>query len=132
MKVRGYFISKVPALVGILKWAEKHDQEKVETESFNSAVSHFMDRPRQEVLNTQIWGFLGACLPPGTALTLHNRAEDLNGLDAWRSIVRVIGDGLALRLENLRDEVRMIHTKRIKDLESVPTGVAEFEKLVSE
>jgi len=132
MKVRGYFISKVPALVGILKWAEKHDQDKVEADSFDSVVSHFMDRPRQDVLNTQIWGFLGACLPPGTALTLYNRAEDLNGLDAWRTIVRVIDNGLALRLEDLRDEVRMIHTKRIKDLESVPTGVAEFERLLNE
>ena len=55
MKVRGYFISKVPALVGILKWAEKHDQDKVEADSFDSVVSHFMGKPRQDVLNTQIW-----------------------------------------------------------------------------
>ena len=53
----------------------------------------------------------GACLPPGAALTLHNRAEGLDGLDAWRNAVRVIDTGLALRLGDLRDEVRMVHTK---------------------
>ena len=70
-----------------------------------------MDRERQDVLVTQIWGFMGACLPPGTALTLYNRAEDVNGLDAWRTIVRTIDNGLQLRLEDLRDEVRMTHAK---------------------
>jgi len=75
-----------------------------------------MERGRQDVLNTQIWGFMGSCLPPGTALTPYNRAEDLNGLDAWRIIVRTIDNGLQLRLGDLRDEVRMVHTTRINDL----------------
>ena len=81
--VRGYIISKVPALVGILKWAEKHDQHEVEADSFDLAVAHFMDRPRQDILKTQMWFRIVACLPPGTALTLYNRAEDFN---AWMPV----------------------------------------------
>ncbi len=79
-----------------------------------------------------MWGLSGACLPEGKAVKRYNRAEELNGLDAWRTIVRVIDNGLQQRLEDLRDEVRVIHTKRIKDLETVAIGVADFEKLLSE
>ena len=45
------------------------------------------------------------------------------GLDAWRRIVRMIDKGLPLRLEELRGEVRLLHTKPIKDLESVAAGI---------
>ena len=43
MKVRGYFISKVPALVSILKWAEMHDQGKVTDEALRAATEGFLD-----------------------------------------------------------------------------------------
>ena len=36
MKVRGYFIAKAPALVGILKRAEMHGHDKIKTGSFDA------------------------------------------------------------------------------------------------
>ena len=40
--------------------------------------------------------------------------------------------GLPNRLEDLRNEMRMIHTHPIKSLEAVPTGIAEFEEKIRE
>ncbi len=40
--------------------------------------------------------------------------------------------GLPRRLEDLRDEMRTIHTRPIKSLESVPTGIAEFDGRIRE
>jgi hypothetical protein len=58
--------------VGTLEWGGKHDQHTLEADSSDAVVSHFMDRPRRDVLNTQVWGFIGACLLPGAALELYN------------------------------------------------------------
>ena len=41
--------------------------------------------------------------------------------------MRIIDSGLPLRLEELRGEVRMLHTRLMKDLEQVNAGIAEFE-----
>ena len=57
-------------------------------------------------------------------------ANAFNGLDGRRLVVRMIDHGLPLRLGDHRDEVRMIHTKSINDLESVHTGIAEFEEKI--
>ena len=55
-------------------------------------------------------------------------ADPLCCLDAWRRVVRTIDNGAHLHLESLRGIVRVIHLKPIKDLESVETGIAEFEE----
>ena len=54
------------------------------------------------------------------------------GLDAWRRMVRMIDRSLPLKLEQLRDQVRMIHTKPIKDLGGVAAGIAESETTLEE
>ena len=123
--------SKVPALLEILKWAEKHDKAEVTEEALDGVVGHFLERPKQEVLNAAIWGFLSSCLS-GSAETIFKSAEDLNGLDAWRRVVRIIDSGLLLRLEELRGEVRMLHTRPMKDLDQVNAGSAEFEAKLKE
>ena len=46
--------------------------------------------------------------------------------------MRIIDSGLPLRLEELRGEVRMVHTRPMKDLESVAAGIAEFEAKIKE
>ena len=130
-RVQSYFWSKVPALLDILKWAEKHDKTVVTDEAFNAVVSHFMDEYKQQAVSAAIWGFLSACLS-GSAETIFRSAEDLNGIDAWRRVVRIIDSGLPLRLEELRGEVRMLHTRPMKDLEQVAAGVAEFEAKIKE
>ena len=56
----------------------------------------------------------------------------LNGLDAWRIIIRMIDSGMDHQLERLREEVRAINKKPIKDLEHVATGIAEYEAKVLE
>ena len=130
-KVQSYMWSKVPALLEILKWAEKHDKAEVTEEALDGVVGHFLERPKQEVLNAAIWGFLSSCLS-GSAETIFKSAEDLNGLDAWRRVVRIIDSGLLLRLEELRGEVRMLHTRPMKDLDQVNAGIAEFEAKLKE
>ncbi len=96
-KVERYFMSKVPALKQILKWAEKHDQTTVTEEMLATAVhGHRMDETQQQMLNASIWGFLSGCVT-STAETMFKRAPQLNGLDAWRRIVRIIDNGFALR-----------------------------------
>ena len=46
--------------------------------------------------------------------------------------MRIIDSGLPLRLEELRGEVRMLHTRPMKDLEQVAAGIAEFEAKIKE
>jgi len=130
-KLIRYFTTKVPALGDILKWAEKHDKEVVSEDAFDTVVGHFIDRPKQDAINAAIWGFLAGPLS-GTADTYFRKADDCNGLDAWRRVVRVIDNGLPQALEELRDVVRDIHRKPTKDLEGVPEGVAKFEQTLKE
>ena len=56
----------------------------------------------------------------------------LNGLDAWRRVIRIIEDTLPMKFEQLRRAVQMIHVKPIKDLESIPDGIAQFETTLEE
>ncbi len=130
-RVERYFISKVPALREILRWAELHDKAVITEESFSKVVDHEMNETKQQLLNAAVWGFLSQCLA-GTAETMFKQAEMLNGLDGWRRVVRVIDNGLPLQLEQLRGEVRLLHTRPIKDLDSVATGIAEFEAKLKE
>ena len=130
-RVERYFISKVPALREILRWAERHDKMTVTEEAFQRVVEPAMDETKQQLLNAALWGFLSQCLT-GTADTMFKQAEMCNGLDGWRRIVRLIDNGLPLQLEQLRGEVRMLHTRPIKDLESIQTGIAEFEAKLKE
>ena len=46
--------------------------------------------------------------------------------------MRFIDHGRSIRLETLRNEVRMIHTKSIRNLEGVTIGMAEFENKITE
>jgi len=63
---------------------------------------------------------------------MFRRAEWLNGIDAWRRVVRQIDHGRAIRLETLRREVKELHTKPIRSLEAVEEGVASFENTMQE
>jgi len=124
--VSTYFIGKCPALIEILKWVEGHNLAKVTKEHFASVTNHFMSSAQQAALCTQMWSYLARCLS-GAALTMFKEADKTNGLDAWRRVVRVIDSGSVHHLEDLREICRTIHLKPIKDVESLATGIVEYE-----
>ena len=43
--------------------------------------------------------------------------------------MRQIDHGRNIRLETKRNEVRLLHTKSIKDLDGIEAGIAQFEKV---
>ena len=57
---------------------------------------------------------------------------EMNGIDAWRRIVRHIDHGRDLRLKDLRHEMKLIHLRPIKTLPEVEQGVAAFENSIHE
>ena len=83
------------------------------------------------MVNAGIWGFLSGGLS-GAAAEMFNRADPLEGLDAWRRVTRYITNGRGIRRETLRQAVKNIHFKQMKTLEQVEVGVAEFENLMEE
>ena len=63
---------------------------------------------------------------------MFRRAECLNGIDAWRRLVRQVDHGRGIRLEILRREVQELHATPIKSLEAIEEGVAAFENTTTE
>ena len=63
---------------------------------------------------------------------MFRRAECLNGIDAWRRLVRQVDHGRGIRLEMLRREVEELQRRPIKSLEAIEEGVAVFENTVTE
>ena len=124
--VERYFITKAPCLRELLEWAEGEDNEPISEAKMIEAASLRLSEEQAMSVNSQIWGFLSGCLH-GTAETMFKRAEWLNGIDAWRRIVRQIDHGRSIRLEMLRREVMELHTRPMKSLEAVEEGVATFE-----
>ena len=137
-KVQRYMISKIPALSTIFTWAEREDQ-KIDMKRLAVAIgdgltvtdNHGFETDYTQQLDSAIWGFLSNCIS-GEADTMFKQAETCAGIDAWRRIVRLIDHGRTARLEQLRNEVRMIRTHPIKKLEHVTVGIAEFENKINE
>ena len=130
-KVERYIITKAPCLREVLEWAESEDNEEIDESKFTRAVATRLTEEQALSVSSQIWGFLSGCLT-GAAEVMFRRAEWLNGIDAWRRVVRQIDHGRAIRLETLRREVKEIHTKPIRSLEAVEEGVASFENTMQE
>ncbi len=125
-KLERYFISKAPILREILDFAECEDMDVVTIERFRLAAGHRLSEEQILSVNAAIWGFLSGCLT-GSAESLFERADMLNGLDAWRRVVRHIDHGREIHLETLRREMKTIHTRVIKDVFGVEEGIANFE-----
>ena len=53
-----HFIGRIPAMIEILKWSERHDQRKVTDESFDLATMEFLDDRQRGELQSQLWSFL--------------------------------------------------------------------------
>ena len=130
-KVERYFITKIPVALELLKWAEAHNLERVTEARFAEAAHPYLTEEQCQTFNREIWGFLSGCLS-GQAEVHFKRAGMLNGLDAWRRVVRIIEDTVPMKFEQLRRAVQMIHLKSIKSLEDIPNGIAEFETTLEE
>ena len=135
-KVERYLIGKAPVLKELLEWVEKDEHAAtngvITFERLSAAVPRSkMTEDQLLTLDAAIWGFLSGALS-GTAETIFKRAEMLRGFDAWRRIVRFLDHGSEIRLEQLRREVKTMHLKPIKDIESVEEGVADFENTLDE
>ena len=126
-RVRGFFISKSPILHRLLPWAEAQDQRTITTEMISTVIAGRASREDIEMLNISVWGFLRTCVT-GTAETVHGSGEAMNGLEAWRRLIRHIDWGASIHLEELRTAVRHITLKPIRKLEEVAVGVLEFER----
>ena len=126
-KLENYFIAKCPALMEILSWAEKFEGESIDSALLSRATQGTdMDNARMENANASIWGFLGNCVS-AEAHTIFLTSPKLQGIDVWRKIIRFIDHGKDIKLESMRDEMKIFHTKKIKNLEQVPIGIAKYE-----
>ncbi len=130
-KTERYFISRAPILKDILDWAEECDLDIFTVEKLQQAVGIHLTEEQVLNLNAAIWGFLSGAVS-GTAEIIFKRAETLNGIDAWRRLAHYVEHGKEIRLENLRREVKMLHTKPIASLDKVEEGVAEWENTMNE
>ena len=108
-------------------WAETYEGDKIDSALLTQATAGTaMDVSRMENANASIWGFLGICVS-AEAHTIFLTSAKLQGIDVWRKIIRFIDHGKDIKFESMRDEMKMLHTKKIKNLEQVAIGIAEYE-----
>ena len=130
-KLERHIISRAPLLKDVLEWAEECDMETISQEKFMEAVRGSLTEEQVMNINAALWSFMSTALT-GTAETIFKGAESLNGLDSWRRVTRYVNHGRSIHLERLRQEVKAIHLRPIKDLEHVEEGVAQFENLIKD
>ena len=129
-RLERYFISKIPALKVLLDWAERCENP-ITKSTLKQAIGDAMTDEQMDTMEAAVWGFIANCVS-GEALTMFKRAEMLEGMDAWRRLVRFIDHGRGIRLEALRTEIRQITLRPIKSIEHITVGVAEFENKFNE
>ncbi len=131
MKVRGYLVSKCPALLGILKWVEECDQNEITEAMWTARALNggFMTELSVTRLSGAIWGFLNTCLK-SEAHTIFESADMLNGLEGWRLVIQDIQRGRAIRMQTLRKLVK--HPPVITKLEDVAAGMLRYQNLLKE
>ena len=136
IKVEGYWIGKLPALLEVIEWASKQDAKPItkvalETER-QEAVSAGRWKPTltDDILdrvNGIIWGFLNLCLK-GEAHRMFLMADRLNGLEGWRRVTGSIYRGRENHQSQLRDKLRV--PQKVHKLEDVEMGIINFETLI--
>ena len=101
-KVGNHIISRVPALHALFQWPEREETE-ITKEKLIEAVSDGLSSVDQDcnytcylaTLNITIWGFLSAFVSGEADTTF--QAQRLQGVDAWRRLVRLIDHGRNFR-----------------------------------
>ena len=120
----------------IMRWAETaalvdYTVDHIDEDLLKRACGAKINQEQLETLNAAIWGYLSECVA-GEAETIFKSANTLNGIDAWRRLVRYIDHGRGIRLESLRTEMRSLHTRPIKSLEGVTIGITEYDNKMKE
>ncbi len=133
VRVKGYWVSKCPALLDVLDWAEKRDSRSISPDDIlDAARTEGWTRWRAQDLqriNEILWGFLNMCLK-GEAHRHFELAKWLNGLEAWRIIVQTIHRGRNNRHAALRKLIR--NPQQIVKLEDVEQGITTFDNNLRE
>ena len=130
-KTERYFISCAQVLKDLLAWAEECDLDTISVDKLKQAIGNKLTEEQVLNVNAAIWGFLSGAVS-GTAETIFKRSETLNGIDAWRRLAHYVEHGKEVRLETLRREVKMLHTRPIPGLDKVEEGIAEWENVMNE
>ena len=125
IKLDNYFMGEAAVMRDILTWAEV-ETDTITEDTFALAVSSKLDVDTAMAVNSALWGFLAGCIQ-GAGCTIFKRSDHLNGIDAWRRMVRQIDKGLPTQYETRRREVKAIVNKPIRSLEQVEEGIAAFE-----
>ncbi len=130
-KVRGYWISKCPHVLPMLKYVEDLDTEEITPEHLKAEARSYMWMKEDDVqrLNEILWGFLNTCLS-GKARTCFEGADMCNGFDAWRRVVQQIHQGANVRLGTLRRLVKS--PPQIAKLEDIDAGIVRFEGIMKD
>ncbi len=126
VRTRGYWISKCPALLKAIDWAERRDDQAITMqdivdESVNGQWHEGLD---VEKVGEVLGGFLNMSLK-GEAHRTFELAPLLNGLEAWRIVVQGIHRGRDNRHAALRKMVRSLPA--IHRLEDVDQGITSFD-----
>ena len=122
--VERYFVSGTPVAMELLNWLRNNNMETASAAKFAELAAPYLTMGQCQAFSREVWGFLSGCVYR-RAETHFKRITVLNGLDAWRRIVRIIKETVGIRWGELRWQVQMVHTKPIKDLECIPVGIAE-------
>ena len=131
LQTRGYWIQKIPFLMAVLDWVEKHENVNVTQASLQQAAVrlHWPDHVDYQKINGIIWGFLNMCLK-GEAKSRFRQAPTLNGLEGWRLVVGEIRRGRDVHLSKLRNIIRS--PKHITKMDDVNNGITCFENAIAE
>ena len=117
----------VPAVREILRWIERIPEDFLLSPALlNAAVGNTSSAHQQLNLNSAICSFLAIAVS-GEANIIFRGAEEMNGFDAWRRIVRYIEHGRPIRLQNLTNDMKAAHQRPINDMGKVVIGIAEFD-----
>ena len=131
LQIRGYWIARIPFLMAVLDWVEKHENVNVTQASLQQAAVRLRwpDHVDYQKVNGIIWGFLNMCLK-GEAKSRFRQAPTLNGLEGWRLIVGEIRRGKDVHLSKLRNIIRS--PKPITKIDDVNHGITCFENAIAE
>ncbi len=130
-KVRGYWVSKCPALLPILDRAEDMDEKEITLKMLKRETNscRWMTEIDISRVGEVIWGFLNLCLQD-RAHTCFEGADTLNGFDGWRLVVQHVHQGQQLHKAVLRRLVK--NPPNIGKLEDVAMGITRFENIMKD
>ena len=128
IQTHGYLVSRCPALMAILDWAQKSEQPVTQQSLDQQALIRGWPTNLDYCkLNGAVWGFLVLCLKD-KAKARFGQARMLNGLEAWRLVVIDIHRGRDIHISTLRDATRKVIPMR--GLEEIGNGITRYDNLV--